>query len=250
MGIEYKVNFIKNLSFLLKEKYKVSISDFEFQTTRKEFEGDITLLIYPLLKFIKINPEKLAQSIGEYLNTNNKYVEKFNVVKGFLNLTLTDSFYLNEFKVIFSKSKYGHKPISKSSSTIMVEFSSPNTNKPLHLGHIRNNLLGYSISKILEANGNKVIKTQIINDRGIHICKSMVAWKKYGNGETPFNSKIKGDQLVGKYYVVFETEYKKEIEILVNKGKSKDYAKQNAPLIVEAKQMLKLWESNDPDVRS
>ena len=250
MGIEYKVNFIKNLSFLLKEEYKVSISDFEFQTTRKEFEGDITLLIYPLLKFIKINPEKLAQSIGEYLNTNNKYVEKFNVVKGFLNLTLTDSFYLNEFKVIFSKSKYGHKPISKSSSTIMVEFSSPNTNKPLHLGHIRNNLLGYSISKILEANGNKVIKTQIINDRGIHICKSMVAWKKYGNGETPFNSKIKGDQLVGKYYVVFETEYKKEIEILVNKGKSKDYAKQNAPLIVEAKQMLKLWESNDPDVRS
>ena len=250
MGIDYKVNFTKSLSFLIKEKYQVSISDFEFQTTRKEFEGDITLLIYPLLKFIKINPEKLAQSIGQYLITNNKYVEKFNVVKGFLNLTLTDSFYLNEFKVIFSKSKYGHKPISKSSSTIMVEFSSPNTNKPLHLGHIRNNLLGYSISKILEANGNKVIKTQIINDRGIHICKSMVAWKKFGNGETPFSSKIKGDQLVGKYYVVFETEYKKEIETLVNKGKSEDYAKQNAPLIVEAKQMLKLWESNDPDVRS
>ena len=250
MGIDYKVNFTKSLSFLIKEKYQVSISDFEFQTTRKEFEGDITLLIYPLLKFIKINPEKLAQSIGQHLITNNKYVEKFNVVKGFLNLTLTDSFYLNEFKVIFSKSKYGHKPISMSSSTIMVEFSSPNTNKPLHLGHIRNNLLGYSISKILEANGNKVIKTQIINDRGIHICKSMVAWKKFGNGETPFNSKIKGDQLVGKYYVVFETEYKKEIETLVNKGKSEDYAKQNAPLIVEAKQMLKLWESNDPDVRS
>ena len=250
MGIDYKVNFTKSLSFLIKEKYQVSISDFEFQTTRKEFEGDITLLIYPLLKFIKINPEKLAQSIGQYLITNNKYVEKFNVVKGFLNLTLTDSFYLNEFKVIFSKSKYGHKPISISSSTIMVEFSSPNTNKPLHLGHIRNNLLGYSISKILEANGNKVIKTQIINDRGIHICKSMVAWKKFGNGETPFSSKIKGDQLVGKYYVVFETEYKKEIETLVNKGKSEDYAKQNAPLIVEAKQMLKLWESNDPDVRS
>ena len=250
MGIDYKVNFTKSLSFLIKEKYQVSISDFEFQTTRKEFEGDITLLIYPLLKFIKINPEKLAQSIGQHLITKNKYVEKFNVVKGFLNLTLTDSFYLNEFKVIFSKSKYGHKPISKSSSTIMVEFSSPNTNKPLHLGHIRNNLLGYSISKILEANGNKVIKTQIINDRGIHICKSMVAWKKFGNGETPFNSKIKGDQLVGKYYVVFETEYKKEIETLVNKGKSEDYAKQNAPLIIEAKQMLKLWESKDPDVRS
>ena len=250
MGIDYKVNFTKSLSFLIKEKYQVSIVDFEFQTTRKEFEGDITLLIYPLLKFIKINPEKLAQSIGQYLITNNKYVEKFNVVKGFLNLTLTDSFYLNEFKVIFSKSKYGHKPISMSSSKIMVEFSSPNTNKPLHLGHIRNNLLGYSISKILEANGNKVIKTQIINDRGIHICKSMVAWKKFGNGETPFNSKIKGDQLVGKYYVVFETEYKKEIETLVNKGKSEDYAKQNASLIVEAKQMLKLWESNDPDVRS
>ena len=250
MGIDYKVNFTKSLSSLIKEKYQVSISDFEFQTTRKEFEGDTTLLIYPLLKFIKINPEKLAQSIGQYLITNNKYVEKFNVVKGFLNLTLTDSFYLNEFKVIFSKSKYGHKPISMSSSTIMVEFSSPNTNKPLHLGHIRNNLLGYSISKILEANGNKVIKTQIINDRGIHICKSMVAWKKFGNGETPFSLKIKGDQLVGKYYVVFETEYKKEIETLVNKGKSEDYAKQNAPLIVEAKQMLKLWESNDPDVRS
>jgi len=250
MGIDYKVNFTKSLSFLIKEKYQVSISDFEFHTTRKEFEGDITLLIYPLLKFIKINPEKLAQTIGQYLNTNNKYVKKFNVVKGFLNLTLTDSFYLNEFKVIFNKSKYGHKSISKSSSTIMVEFSSPNTNKPLHLGHIRNNLLGYSISRILEANGNKVIKTQIINDRGIHVCKSMVAWKKFGNGETPYNSKIKGDQLVGKYYVVFETEYKKEIEILVNKGKSEDYAKENAPLIVEAKQMLKLWESNDPDTRS
>ena len=192
MGIDYKVNFTKSLSFLIKEKYQVSISDFEFQTTRKEFEGDITLLIYPLLKFIKINPEKLAQSIGQYLNTNNKYVEKFNVVKGFLNLTLTDSFYLNEFKVIFSKSKYGHKPISKSSSTIMVEFSSPNTNKPLHLGHIRNNLLGYSISKILEANGNKVIKTQIINDRGIHICKSMVAWKKFGNGKHHLIQKLKG----------------------------------------------------------
>ena len=250
MGIDYKVNFTKSLSFFLKEKYQVSISDFEFQTTRKEFEGDITLLIFPLLRFIKINPEKLAQFIGEYLKANNKYVEKFNVIKGFLNLSLTDSFYLNEFKVIFSKSKYGHKPISKNSSTIMVEFSSPNTNKPLHLGHIRNNLLGYSVSKIIEANGNKVIKTQIINDRGIHICKSMVAWKKFGNGETPLDSNIKGDQLVGKYYVVFESEYKKEIKVLVDNGKSEVYAKQNAPLILEAQQMLKLWESNDPDVRS
>ena len=250
MGIDYKVYFSKSLSFFLKEKYQVTISDFEFQTTRKEFEGDTTLLIFPLLRFIKMKPELLGQLIGEYLKRDNEYIEKYNVVNGFLNLSLSDSFYLKEFKSLYGISKYGHLPISKNSSTIMVEFSSPNTNKPLHLGHIRNNLLGYSISKILEANGNRVIKTQIVNDRGIHICKSMVAWKKFGNGETPLKAKIKGDQLVGKYYVIFDTEYKKEVKSLIANGNSEDYAKQNAPLILEAQKMLKLWEANDPKVRS
>ena len=250
MGIDYKVYFSKSLSFFLKEKYQVTISDFEFQTTRKEFEGDTTLLIFPLLRFIKMKPELLGQLIGEYLKRDNEYIEKYNVVNGFLNLSLSDSFYLKEFKSLYGISKYGHLPISKKSSTIMVEFSSPNTNKPLHLGHIRNNLLGYSVSKILEANGNRVIKTQIINDRGIHICKSMVAWKKFGNGETPLKAKIKGDQLVGKYYVIFDTEYKKEVKSLIANGNSEDYAKQNAPLILEAQKMLKLWEANDPEVRS
>ena len=250
MGIDYKVYFSKSLSFFLKEKYQVTISDFEFQTTRKEFEGDTTLLIFPLLRFIKMKPELLGQLIGEYLKRDNEYIQKYNVVNGFLNLSLSDSFYLKEFKSLYGISKYGHLPISKKSSTIMVEFSSPNTNKPLHLGHIRNNLLGYSVSKILEANGNRVIKTQIINDRGIHICKSMVAWKKFGNGETPLKAKIKGDQLVGKYYVIFDTEYKKEVKSLIANGNSEDYAKQNAPLILEAQKMLKLWEANDPEVRS
>jgi arginyl-tRNA synthetase len=234
----------------LKAKFQVNIETFEFQTTRKEFEGDITLLVYPFLSSIKINPEKLADAIGEHLLNTNEVIISYNVVKGFLNLSLSNAFYLEQFQDIFKLDNYGHKTLGKDSTEVMVEFSSPNTNKPLHLGHIRNNVLGYSISRILEANGNRVVKTQIINDRGIHICKSMVAWKKFGKGETPDNSNIKGDQLVGKYYVKFDSEYKREIANLVDDGLLLDEAKQKAPLLLEAQEMLRLWESNDKEVRT
>ncbi len=249
MSIDYNKHFSETIKYFLKDKFQANIDHFEFQATRKEFNGDITLLVFPLLSLIKINPEKLAVMIGEHLIFKKDVVEDYNVVKGFLNLSLRDSFYLKEFQQIFKVKNYGHKPVTKYSPTIMVEFSSPNTNKPLHLGHIRNNLLGYSISKILEANGNHVIKTQIINDRGIHICKSMVAWKKYGAGEKPEDTGVKGDQLVGKYYVIFDSEYKKEIMNLISKGKSEEEAKQEAPLLLEAQKMLRLWEDNDSEVR-
>ena len=249
MSIDYKKHFTTSLSRFLNSEFEVTVEGFEFQTTRKEFEGDITLLVFPLLRFIKTNPEKLATAIGTYLVDAHEAVVDFNVVKGFLNLSLTDAFYLNEFDIILKQEDYGHQSQAQDAPTLMVEFSSPNTNKPLHLGHIRNNVLGYSVSKILEANGNRVVKTQIINDRGIHICKSMVAWKKFGSGETPEHSGIKGDQLVGKYYVIFDREYKKEIVDLISKGVSEENAKQQAPLLLEAQELLRLWEANDKEVR-
>lgn len=247
--MDYNINLKNSISSFLKVEYQVYIDNFELQTTRKEFEGDITLLVFPLLRFIKINPEKLADLIGKYLLDANHAVTDYNVVKGFLNISLSDAFYLKEFQSIYKIENYGHQTATKDAPKIMVEFSSPNTNKPLHLGHIRNNVLGYSVSKILEANGNQIIKTQIINDRGIHICKSMVAWKKFGNGETPKNTNIKGDQLVGKYYIIFDTEYKKEIASLVNSGILEDKAKHIAPILLEAQEMLRLWESNNQEVR-
>lgn len=249
MSIDYNKHFTTSLSRFLNSEFEVTFEGFEFQTTRKEFEGDITLLVFPLLRFIKTNPEKLATAIGTYLVDAHEAVVDFNVVKGFLNLSLTDAFYLNEFDIILKQEDYGHQSQAQDAPTLMVEFSSPNTNKPLHLGHIRNNVLGYSVSKILEANGNRVVKTQIINDRGIHICKSMVAWKKFGSGETPEHSGIKGDQLVGKYYVIFDREYKKEIVDLISKGVSEENAKQQAPLLLEAQELLRLWEANDKEVR-
>ena len=249
MSIDYNTILTNPICSFLKAKFQVNITNFEFQTTRKEFEGDITLLVFPLLNYIKINPEKLGDAIGDHLINTNKSVISYNVVKGFLNLSLSNFFYLEQFQNIFKQDNYGHKALGKDANEVMVEFSSPNTNKPLHLGHIRNNVLGYSVSRILEANGNRVIKTQIINDRGIHICKSMVAWKKFGKGETPDNSNIKGDQLVGKYYVMFDLEYKKEIANLVDDGLLLDEAKQKAPLLIEAQEMLRLWESNDEEVR-
>jgi arginyl-tRNA synthetase len=249
MSINYNSILDNPICSFLKAKFQVNIETFEFQTTRKEFEGDITLLVYPFLSSIKINPEKLADAIGEHLLNSNEVIISYNVVKGFLNLSLSNAFYLEQFQDIFKLDNYGHKTLGKDSTEVMVEFSSPNTNKPLHLGHIRNNVLGYSISRILEANGNRVVKTQIINDRGIHICKSMVAWKKFGKGETPDNSNIKGDQLVGKYYVKFDSEYKREIANLVDDGLLLDEAKQKAPLLLEAQEMLRLWESNDKEVR-
>jgi len=223
---------------------------FEFQSTRKDFEGDTTLLIFPLATQVKMNPEALGNAIGAYLKENSNDVADFNVVKGFLNLVLTDQFYLEQFQSIYSTPHFGHIKPTQNSPTLMVEFSSPNTNKPLHLGHIRNNVLGYAVANILEANGNHVVKTQIINDRGIHICKSMVAWLTYGNGETPASSGLKGDHLVGKYYVIFDAEYKKQIQALVAQGHSEEEAKQNAPLLLEAQEMLRKWESNEEEVRS
>ena len=249
MSIDYNAILTNPICSFLKAKFQVNITNFEFQTTRKEFEGDITLLVFPLLNYIKINPEKLGDAIGDHLTNTNKSVISYNVVKGFLNLSLSNFFYLEQFQNIFKLDNYGHKVLGKDANEVMVEFSSPNTNKPLHLGHIRNNVLGYSVSRILEANGNRVVKTQIINDRGIHICKSMVAWKKFGKGETPDNSNIKGDQLVGKYYVIFDSEYKKEIANLVDDGLLLDEAKQKAPILIEAQEMLRLWESNDEEVR-
>ena len=250
MNTNYNNHFSNSLKTFFKSKFDLEINTFEFQNTRKEFKGNVTLLVFPILKYLKIDVEKLAKLIGEYLLKNNENVEGFNVVKGFLNLSLSDTFFLNCFSAIYSDKNFGHKTLNKNSPKVMVEFSSPNTNKPLHLGHIRNNLLGYSISKILEADGKKVIKTQIINDRGIHICKSMVAWIKYGKGDTPKKSGLKGDQLVGKYYVIFEREYKKQIASLISKGKSKEEAEKTAPNILEAQEMLRLWESKDTKVIS
>jgi len=206
------------------------------------------LVVFPLLRQVKARPEIVAEEIGNYLVSNLSIVEGFNVVKGFLNLVLSDLFYINQFSEFYKISEYGHTSVTDSSPTVMVEFSSPNTNKPLHLGHIRNNVLGYSVAKILEANGKRVIKTQIINDRGIHICKSMVAWEKFGNQETPESSGLKGDQLVGKYYVKFDKEYKKEVASLVADGQSDEEAKLNAPLLLEAQEMLRKWEANDTTV--
>jgi arginyl-tRNA synthetase len=245
MNINYSKHFTPILNQFFQSQHNVTIESYEFQSTRKEFEGDLTLVVFPLVPQIKTRPEDLANTLGNYLLNELEAVLNFNVVKGFLNLVLSDAFYVEQFLKILNISNYGHQVINDVSPIVMVEFSSPNTNKPLHLGHIRNNVLGYSVAKILEANGKKVIKTQIINDRGIHICKSMIAWEKFGNQETPSSSDLKGDQLVGKYYVKFDVEYKKEITTLTKQGYSEEEAKQNSPLLLEAQDMLRRWEDND-----
>jgi arginyl-tRNA synthetase len=228
--------------------FDVTVDKIEFQTTRKEFEGDITMVIFPLLKVIKSNPAELGNKIGNYLVENVAEVARFNVVSGFLNIVIADSYYLNFFNEIKDNSKFGYVTPNPDDKAIMVEYSSPNTNKPLHLGHVRNNLLGYSVAEIIKASGKKVYKTQIINDRGIHICKSMLAWEKFGNGETPESSNLKGDKLVGKYYVEFDKAYKAEINQLVEAGRTEEEAKKQAPIIVEAQDMLKKWEAGDEKV--
>ena len=228
-----------------KKLYDTEIPSVEFQATRKDFEGDITVVIFPLLRYKKGNPVQIGEDLGNYLVENIQEVSKFNVVKGFLNLVIDDSFYVNFFNDISKNETYGF--VSSDADARMVEYSSPNTNKPLHLGHVRNVLLGYSVSEILKAAGHKVYKTQIINDRGIHICKSMLAWKRFGNGETPESTGLKGDKLVGNYYVKFDQEYKKEIADLVNQGISEDDAKKQAPIFVEAQEMLRKWESGDSE---
>lgn len=232
----------------LAELFSSSVDKIEFQTTRKEFEGDITMVIFPLLKQIKSNPVDLGNAIGNYLVANVNEVKRFNVVSGFLNIVISDSYYLNFFQTIKDDSSYGFVKLDTENKAIMVEYSSPNTNKPLHLGHVRNNLLGYSVAEICKAAGNKVYKTQIINDRGIHICKSMLAWQKFGNGETPETSGLKGDKLVGKYYVAFDKEYKQQITALTSKGILEEEAKKQAPIIIEAQKMLLDWEAGDEKV--
>ncbi len=230
--------------------FDVTVDKIEFQTTRKEFEGDITMVIFPLLKVIKSNPAEMGNKIGNYLVENVSEVARFNVVSGFLNIVISDSYYVNFFNGIKDQKQFGFVASNPDEKAIMVEYSSPNTNKPLHLGHVRNNLLGYSVAEILKASGKKVYKTQIINDRGIHICKSMLAWEKFGNGETPETSGLKGDKLVGKYYVEFDKAYKAEINGLIETGKTEEEAKKQAPIIIEAQDMLKKWEAGDEKVIS
>ncbi len=231
-----------------KSLYNIEIPTVEFQATRKEFEGDITVVVFPMLRYKKGNPVQIGTDLGTYLVKNVTEITNFNVVKGFLNLVIDDAFYTQLFQEIYTNTSYGFTSPTADEKSVMVEYSSPNTNKPLHLGHVRNNLLGYSVAEILKASGKKVIKTQIINDRGIHICKSMLAWKKYGNGETPTSTGLKGDKLVGNYYVKFDQEYKKEIANLVVSGISEEDAKKQAPLLLEAQQMLLQWEAGDKEI--
>lgn len=231
----------------INDLYKINIATVEIQPTRSDFEGDLTIVVFPLLKSIKTSPMELANKLGEYIVGAENSFTSFNVVSGFLNIVVSDEYYLNQFNSIKEKSDFGFVKPTTSDYT-MVEYSSPNTNKPLHLGHIRNNLLGFSVSQILKASGRNVLKTQIINDRGIHICKSMVAWVKFGNGETPESTSVKGDKLVGKYYVLFDKEYKKQISLLVEDGNSEEDAKKNAAILVEAQKMLLKWEAGDDEV--
>ncbi|RED42144.1 arginyl-tRNA synthetase [Winogradskyella eximia] len=230
----------------IKALFQSDLESVEFQATRKEFAGDITVVVFPMLRVVKGNPAVIGEQIGQYLLDQVDLVKGFNVVKGFLNIEISDSYYLNFFQAIKEDSKYGFVE-QKDDKAIMVEYSSPNTNKPLHLGHVRNVLLGYSVAEILKASGKKVYKTQIINDRGIHICKSMLAYQKFGNNEAPTKD-LKGDKLVGNYYVKFDQEYKAEIAELVAQGQSEEEAKKNAPLLLEAQEMLIKWEAGDEDV--
>ena len=251
---------IKNTMMLLQEilfepiknavekLFQMSIEKVEFQSTKKDFEGDITMVVFPLVKQIKVNPLEIGTKIGEYLVENVAEVSKFNVVAGFLNLVISDKYYVTYFNSIKNDNSYGFVSPTEGQKAVMVEYSSPNTNKPLHLGHIRNNLLGYSVAEIIKASGKKVYKTQIINDRGIHICKSMLAWQKFGNGQTPDSTGLKGDKLVGNFYVKFDKAYKVEIAALMSQGKTEEEAKKQAPLILEAQQMLLDWENGKPEV--
>lgn len=229
------------------EQYDTDLPTVELQPTRKDFEGDITVVIFPMLKFIKGNPVAIGTSIGEALNSQLESIDGFNVVKGFLNLSISDAYYLYFFNSLDTIEKYGFLP-DTSGEALMVEYSSPNTNKPLHLGHVRNNLLGYSVAELLKASGKKVYKTQIINDRGIHICKSMLAWSKFGDGKTPASEGIKGDKLVGNYYVAFDKAYKEEVAKMVEAGKSREEAEKEAPILKEAQDMLRKWEAGDAEV--
>ncbi|MDE7455580.1 MAG: arginine--tRNA ligase [Prevotella sp.] len=222
----------------------------QLQKTRSEFEGNLTLVVFPFLKMSKKAPEQTAQELGDYLTANCTAISKYNVVKGFLNLSIAPAAWLQLLQAIDQDEHYGEQQATDNSPLVMIEYSSPNTNKPLHLGHVRNNLLGWSLAQIMQANGNRVVKTNIVNDRGIHICKSMLAWLKWGNGETPESSGKKGDHLIGDYYVAFDKHYRDEVKQLMSEGMDEETAKQEAPLIKEAHEMLVRWEQNDPEVRA
>ncbi|MCC2234937.1 arginine--tRNA ligase [Bacteroides hominis] len=228
----------------------VPAAQVQLQKTKKEFEGHLTLVVFPFLRMSKKGPEQTAQEIGEYLKANEPAVAAFNVIKGFLNLTIASATWIELLNEIHADAQYGIVSADENAPLVMIEYSSPNTNKPLHLGHVRNNLLGNALANIVMANGNKVVKTNIVNDRGIHICKSMLAWQKYGNGETPESSGKKGDHLVGDYYVAFDKHYKAEVAELMEKGMTKEEAEAASPLMNEAREMLVKWEAGDPEVRA
>jgi arginyl-tRNA synthetase len=246
MNLEEQI--ISTLQQAFKELFdhEVGENELSLQPTRKEFEGAYTFVVFPFLKVTKLNPETSGKKLGEFIQSNCDSVQGFNVVKGFLNISVNETSWLHVFKQLYTNPQLGKLP--SNGKKVMVEYSSPNTNKPLHLGHLRNNFLGFSVSEILKANGYEVIKANLVNDRGIHICKSMVAYKHFGNGETPESSGIKGDHLAGKYYVLFDKEYKKQINSLIEKGHGEEDAKKNAPIMLEAQDMLRLWESGDKEV--
>jgi len=241
----------KNLILAIEALYgqRVDQAQIQLQPTKKEFEGDITIVVFPFLRISKKKPEETAQDLGKWLVDNTAELKSYNVIKGFLNLVVSPAYWLQVLENAYNDQQYGIRTAGENAPLVMVEYSSPNTNKPLHLGHIRNNLLGYSLCKILKANGNKVVKTNIVNDRGIHICKSMLGWQKWGNGETPASSGKKGDHLVGDYYVAFDKHYKQEIAELQEKGMTKEEAEAASPLMGEAREMLQKWEAGDQEVR-
>lgn len=247
MNIEQKL--IEKTIEAIRSLYGVQVDKISFEKTNPDFEGDLTLVVFPFLKLSKKKPEDTANDIGNYLKENTAEIASFNVIKGFLNLVIDNSFWLNYFKSVNGKDLV-NTTVPANAPVVMLEYCSPNTNKPIHLGHVRNNLLGFSVANILMAAGNKVIKTNLVNDRGIHICKSMLAWQKWGNGETPESSGIKGDHLVGKYYVAFDKEYKKQIAELMAQGKTEEEAKKTAPVMIEVQEMLRQWESGNKEVRS
>ena len=246
MNLEEQIISTLQQAFKVLFDHEVGENELSLQPTRKEFEGSYTFVVFPYLKVTKLNPEASSAALGEFLKSNCESVQGFNVVKGFLNISVSDTSWLNVFKKLYTNPSLGH--LSLNGKKVMVEYSSPNTNKPLHLGHLRNNFLGFSVSEILKANGYEVIKANLVNDRGIHICKSMVAYKHFGNGETPESSGIKGDHLAGKYYVIFDKEHKKQTRELIEKGLGEEEAKKNAPMMLEAQEMLRLWEAGEKEV--
>jgi len=249
MNLEHTIQQLVEQALQQLYGLEIGQNPLQVQKTRKEFEGDMTVVLFPFIKLLRKSPEQIGKEIGDNLLKSSSVIEAYNVVKGYLNLKISVSYWLERLNEIFLQKDFWKVKLRENADLMMIEYSSPNTNKPLHLGHVRNNLLGWSIAQIQEANGWKVVKTNLVNDRGIHICKSMLAWKLFGNGETPQSSGLKGDHLVGKYYVLFDQAYKQQVRELVEEGWSEEEAKKSAPLMQEAQKMLLAWENNDPEVR-